>query len=215
MAGTAVPDWLAASDPGSRLRGRPVPLPTEDDLSPEAELCRGIRVHHADDRVFHQNPVFLSLVKRLARHVREHHPKASKQRRFKARFLAHVLIEMLLDAELMARDENLVDEYYAALAQTDTTVIRAAVDAIAPRPTKRLDRALHLFVSTQFLRSYVDDHEVAARLTYVVKRIRHAPLPDALPESIATARRWVGDAVDRLIPAPEVAAAALVDTNGP
>ena len=209
LAGTAVPDWLAAWEPASRLRGRPVPLPASEEHGPRAEVYRGIRIHHADDSVFHQSEVFLGLVRRAAAFLRAAHPAAAAHRRFKARFLAHVLVEMLLDAHLIQRDPQLIDAYYAALERVEARHVRDAVDAIAPRPTDKLESVIDKFSEHQFLRTYVDDEQVAARLGYVVQRVRLSALPVELPDSVATVRIWVADVGDALVPGAEVAAAAL------
>ena len=53
-------------------------------------------------------------------------------------FLGHLLVELLLDAALIAEAGPRLAEYYQVLDRLDADRIEAAVNRVAPRPTRRL-----------------------------------------------------------------------------
>lgn len=78
LAGTAVPDWLAAADRQVRLRPRHVEAGLQHPAcsqaakeGPFAQLAQGILQHLADDRQFHRTQAFLTLSYRLSQQIGE------------------------------------------------------------------------------------------------------------------------------------------------
>ena len=68
------------------------------------------REHLHDDRWFHSNPAFDDVTGELTRRIRAAFPE---HRRMRASFIAHILLEMLLDASLDQRGRVTFDAYYA------------------------------------------------------------------------------------------------------
>ena len=50
-------------------------------------------------------------------------------------FLGHLLVELLLDAALIADNQARLTEYYRVLDELDAPRVEAAVNRMAPRPT--------------------------------------------------------------------------------
>lgn len=197
VAGAGLPDWLRRADPAARLREPPPDFRPSDRDS--AELLRGLAVRHAENRWFHAAPAFREECAVLARAIRAEHPDRPDRRR-RASFLAHVLVEILLDGALLARRPRLADDYYRALAQVDPERLAAHVRGLVPTAPSRLAEVFDRFRRARFLGSATDDRETAARLSAVAERFGEPPLPPAFAAIVARFRPRIGDRADLLIP---------------
>jgi len=192
LAGTALPDWLAACDRGARLRRPAV-------AEAPGALAAGVRRHLRDDRWFHGTAAFLEVSGVITRDLRRAHPDDPRMR---AAFFGHVLAEMLLDAALIARAPRRLDRYYRALDAVDA---RALADGAAPwlsRETARLAPFLERFRAGRWLYGYADDQGLAQRVAGVARRVG-LPAPPALARVLPAARSLVAERADDLLePAP-------------
>lgn len=198
LAGTALPDWLSVADRRSRL----VP-PDEAPADPQAaDLLAGVRQHLADDERFHGAPAFLALEQELTLALRALHADEPRQR---SRFLAHVLVEQLLDAWLMARDPQLLPRYFAALDALDGRRLGAHCAPWLSRPAIHLEHTLERFRQTRFLEGYRRDDHLAERLAGVARRVGLPPLAPGLVALLPRFRRRVAAAGPALLAASGVA----------
>lgn len=188
LAGTALPDWLAACDRGARLRRGAVDAAL-------GELAQGVRSHLRDDAWFHGTEAFLEVSGVLARRLRAIDPDS------RAAFYGHVLTEMLLDAALMAESPGLLDGYYDALKGVDARRIDASAAAWTTEPPKGLVEFIDLFRRTRFLAGYATDTGLLARLEGVAHRVG-APLPRGTADVLPDARRFVATRAGDLLSAP-------------
>lgn len=188
LAGTAVPDWLNVSDRGVRVRSKHAAAHV-DDLDPcFAALAHGIVQHHADDRWFHESRAFAELSWQFTATIRDRLPPDDGLR---PSFLGHILVEILLDASLIAAEPERLEAYYSALAQVDGKLIQAAVNRMAPRQAERLDKFISLFLSERFLWDYADDGKLWFRLNQVMRRVKLAALPEEFCAMLPEAREMV------------------------
>ncbi len=190
LAGAAVPDWLNVVDRRCRVRRR-MAEPLVLDADPQtAAVARGILRHLADDDWFHGSPAFAELSLQLARLTRESLPPDDSLR---PHFLGHILVEILLDAVLIADDPAALDAYYAALDGIDGSAVEAAVNRMAARPVAGLDRFVGLFSRERFLWDYLDDGKLLVRLNQVMRRVGLPQLPAGFVSVLGEARRRVGE----------------------
>ncbi len=209
MAGTAVPDWLNVSDRGVRVRARQTE-PWLDDAEPRvAALARGIARHHADDGWFHGTAVFAELSWRFTARLRD---VLGPDEGMRPSFLGHILVEILLDATLIARDPERLERYYTALETIDPAVVQQAVNRMAARPAVRLAGMIPLFARERFLWDYADDAKLCFRLNQVMRRVRLPALPERLIEFLPEARREVTARGEELLTRPAITAGG--DTPG-
>jgi hypothetical protein len=188
MAGTAVPDWLSVADRRVRARAaRAKPLVGDPDPCVSA-VARGVVQHHHDDGWFHNTDAFNEVCWQVTQHCRNALPQDEG---FRPSFLGHILVEILLDAQLAAADPGLLDRYYAAMDQIDPLAVQAAVNQIAVVPTDALAWFIERFRQEQFLRDYVDDAKLLYRLNQVMRRVRLSPLPDSFQSLLPAARELV------------------------
>src|SRR5262245_28893045 len=107
-----MPDWLRLLDRRARAPEDAV-LAFVSDADPRAaSLARGVIRHHEDDRRFHGGAAFAAARRETAAILRERLPPADGHR---PSFIAHLLVEVQLDASLAEETPGLLDRYYAAL----------------------------------------------------------------------------------------------------
>lgn len=199
LAGTAVPDWLNVSDRGVRVRARQA-HPWTDDPDPRvARLARGIAQHHADDAWFHNSAAFAELSWRFTARLRD---VLAPDEGMRPSFLGHILVEILLDAELIARHPDLLAKYYDALDRIDPAVVEGAVNRMATRPADRLAGMIPLFARERFLSDYAQDATLLFRLNQVMRRVRLPALPERLQLFLPEARREVAARHEELLTPP-------------
>lgn len=203
-AGTSVPDWLTVADRGTRVRPQSAERLANDPQSEIAAVARGVLQHIRDDRRFHQGRAFAELSLELTVAARETlRPEAGMQ----PAFLGHLLVEVLLDASLVAEAPARLEEYWETLDCVDPRLVEEVVNRLASRPTERLAEMISGFCRERILRDYLEDGKLFVRLNQVMRRVRLAPLPEGFRDLLPEARRRVEDRKAELlegIPTPEL-----------
>jgi hypothetical protein len=199
LAGTAVPDWLRIVDRKVRAPSKRAILFADDRDPCVAAVAKGVMRHHHDDGWFHQSRPFAELMLAFTVAIRDCLPPDDSLR---PSFLGHILVEILLDAELIAADPKRLDDYYAALEALDAARVHEAVNRIATRPTDWLAEGIGRFCAARFLYDYADDDKLLKRLNGVMARVGLAALPPDLLQLLPDARRAVRDRQEELLSAP-------------
>ena len=198
MVGTAVPDLLTIGDRRRRLRQADVPEPHEAHDAASAALAEGVHAHFHDDGWFHATDAFHEVTAALAERVRA----AAGERRVRASVLAHVGMEMLLDAELMRRDPGLLRAYAFAFARVDPDGVGERIGRWARRPPLVLHRVMRFVRGASFMASYADDQGLLLRLSQVARRARLGELPEGLLAEVPAMRALVRERADDLLTDP-------------
>ncbi len=196
LAGTAVPDWLAVADRPLRLRARHAEASLHDADPVVAELAGGVLQHLRDDAAFHESRAFAETSLELCARVRD---ALAGDQSLRPAFLGHLLVELLLDAALIAEDGPRLAKYYQVLDRLDAEKIEAVVSRLAPRPTRRLAGFIDLFRRERILSDYWDDDKLSVRLNQVLRRVRLSPLPDRFALVLPAARRLVAQRREALL----------------
>jgi hypothetical protein len=197
LAGTAIPDWLSVADRPLRVRRKVAEPWTQSADDRVAALARGIVQHHVDDAWFHDTAAFHEVSIELTRRIRLATPQDEGMR---AGFLGHILVEILLDAELIHENPTGIEAYYTALARLEPAVVESALNQIAPRPTDRLKTMISAFCAERFLFDYAGDATLLLRLNQVLRRVGLETLPDSFAEILPPARRLVRRTRRELLP---------------
>lgn len=195
-AGTALPDWMNVVDRKNRAR-RQYAEPVLLDVDPRfADFAAGVIQHHDDDHWFHGQEAFVQLSSSFAVELRDLlEPGLGHQ----AGFLGHISVELLLDAALIERDENLLSHYYQMIESLDGITVQAAANKILKRPVDRLALLIPRFHQERFIADYVDDQRMQYRLGGVMRRVGLPPLPD-LTNWLRSARVRVYEKANELLP---------------
>lgn len=188
MAATGIPDWLAVCDRAVRVRQK-ILAPFLDDPDPlVADVARGSLQHLRDDGRFHETRAFGELLVDFSVSLRD---LLEGESGYRPSFLAHLLVELLLDAVLIAEDPDRLHRYYAVLEGVDAARVEEAVNRMVPRPTERLAWMIDTFRRHRILWDYLEDVKLLARVNQVMRRVGFEPLPDGVLEFLPGARRKV------------------------
>lgn len=211
VAGTSTPDWLSVVDRRVRARSQGAEgLLTADDQRVR-ELARGVMQHHQDDRWFHSTLAFAELNLEFAVELRD---LLANDAGFRPSFLGHILVEILLDAELIRADRSLAERYYRSLSAACPQLVAETIMTIIGRSRRTASRApqeltgdrirtlVPHFIAAQFLYDYLAGDTLLLRLNQVMARVKLPALPQTLVPWLESARRRVGLRVDALLTPP-------------
>jgi len=183
MAGTAVPDWLSVVDRRVRVRKKAAEAFDGDGDPRTAEVARGIVQHLIDDDWFHRSRAFIELSTLLTVEVRH---VLQDDDGLRPQLLGHILVEILLDAALIADAPTQLDAYYQALESIDPLLVQQTVNRISRHPTDKLALLIEHFTKLRILSDYLDDEKLFRRLNQIMRRVKVDELPrtflDVLPE---------------------------------
>jgi hypothetical protein len=132
----------------------------------DADLARGIELHHATDSAFHAAPAFTELCSESISGL-----SAQGLGRGTARAVAHVGVELLLDGALSG-DGHARVLYGAALASAADGGLNERLTLAPPHDLPRLSAGLARLLSSQLPEAYGDPAFVADRLRVI---LRHRP----------------------------------------
>lgn len=185
VAGSCLPDWLAAVDRRLRIREAMAGKWLADPRPTVRALAAGIIEHHRDDHWFHAGAAFQSLNIGLSLELRSQLPSSESMQ---TSFAAHVLIEMLIDARLDQLFPGRLDQYYDELAGVDPAGLASLVGEMTGRDGSAMADGLDRFRNARFLAEYVHDDRVLYRLNRVLQRVGLAMLPGPLEPWVADVR---------------------------
>lgn len=199
VAGVAMPDWLRVV--GKQYRARrskawSLREECKDPHSPKSRFYSGVVQHHDDDAWFHQTESFVLLSAHLAVELRRlHGPEAS----VRSHFLGHIVIELLLDHCLAARNEDLIESYYQTLDELDSSLIEECASRLVGHSIPEVWTWIVRFKEERFLFDYGDDERLLFRLNQVMRRVGLPPLGDEVLPWLANARSLVERASGELL----------------
>jgi hypothetical protein len=200
IAGTGVPDWLTVADRQVRIRRRHLAAKLFDVDRQTAALARGIQQHFDDDASFHESRAFAELSLALSAEARD---ALAEPHGLRPAFLGHVLVEMLLDASLIAENPARLAEYYRLLESIDPGRVQEEVNRMAPQPTDRLAWLIREFCRDRILWDYLDDEKLLRRLSQVMRRVGLSELPDDFVALLPAARHLVDRRKAELLGPPD------------
>lgn len=195
LAGIATPDWMGVAAKRTKVRTRhaePYLQAADPRLS---QFAWGVAQHHADDHWFHESAAFARLSLDFARRLREAFADADGMRPW---FLGHILVELLLDASLIAREPPLLDQYYERIATVDAAFVEQTVERMTGRTAGDLAWFIGKYVEIRFLADYADDQRLLHRLNQVMKRVNLPEIPTAFLDLLPAMRSAVDESADEL-----------------
>ena len=190
VAGTAVPDWLTVADRKVRLRSKHLAAFLDDADPCVADVAGGIMRHLRDDARFHATQAFAETSLELTAKSRD---ALTGETGLRPAFLGHLLVELLLDAALVADNPDRLAEYYRVLGQVDAGRVEAAGNRMAPRSTERLAIFIDLFRRERILCDYSEDGKLMIRLDQIMRRVGLEPLPPEFAALLPKARTLVAE----------------------
>ncbi len=194
--GASLPDWLAAADRKCRVREKKAIAWVDDDAPIMAAVAGGVVQHHRDDYWFHTSAVFRDFEMKLAIEVQEIY---DGEKTMRPGFVAHVMVEMFIDAWLQKKFTGQLERFYQIVADVDAEKVQAAINRFATQPTEKLVPAMQRFVSERYIFDYMTDEGAAYRMNRVLERIGLGTLDDNILPWAATARQRVYARISALL----------------
>lgn len=196
VAGAAVPDWLSVVDRQSRVRRKSVSAWIADSDPTTAAIARGMLQHLTDDARFHETRAFAESSLALTVLARD---ALGEERGLRPSFLGHLLVEVMLDASLVAESPDGLEKYYRLLESIDGRLIQETVNRMTSRPAERLAWMVAGFRRERILGDYADDGRLMMRLNQVMRRVGLDFLPERFREILPEARRLVASRRQELL----------------
>ena len=186
--GSCLPDWLSACDRKCRAHEKNAAEFVAHSDSIVSTTARGVVAHHRDDEWFHNTPVFEELSGEFTGELRR---LFSGEPNLRPSFIAHIVIELFLDAWLHAENPGKLDFFYDQIATVDPLKVQDAVNLFSTKPTDRLAPEIKRFMEARFLFDYVTDQGIVYRLNRVFQRVKLATLGDSILAWMPDARKRV------------------------
>lgn len=168
VVGNALPDLLPLA--AGRVRLRPALIERQPaGKDEEAALRAGVLVHLATDAAFHKARAFAEAQAEASRILAQTAFDGIRVRRF---FLAHILVELALDAVLLRGDATIADGFYEAFTAADHAGITRWTETTVGQPLPNLTAVLARFGQSRYLVHYQEDEGVATGLSRLCGRAR-------------------------------------------
>jgi hypothetical protein len=165
FVGIATPDLLSVHDRKIKLKEFSVPIALHSVQSDSQKyFAAGVMRHFEGDRVFHSSPFFEKETMHLSRFLKSELPDHQIHRGF---FVAHVLLELLLDKILINKFSYLLPTFYNHFEQHEIMEIVSLTEWITGTRIPAYDGFLKKFISNRYLSHYTDYEYVI----YVLKRL--------------------------------------------
>jgi acyl carrier protein phosphodiesterase len=159
--GNVLPDLYSAAGEG-RLRESDVEKFPQDSL-----LTQGIKLHLATDKHFHGTLAFEQAMAFVAERFHAETFSAPPKRVF---FLAHVFVELVLDAHLARTEPQLLEHHYAQITTEGNAAFAQELETWLGNPLPHLREVLEGVRVRQPLRSYAEPIGVIKALNRVCTR---------------------------------------------
>ncbi len=195
VTGTALPDWLSVVNRRLRFRPQrldPAALHADQNIS---ELMAGIKQHLEDDNRFHNCEAFSRCLVAVLQEVRPFLNGVG----IPPVFLSHLLVEVLLDAQLVRTRQADVSRYYADLESVDPDWTEWATGEILGQSVSGLAHFIRLFCRERILFDYADNMSLLRRLNQVMRRLRLPNLSDSFQEAVEASRPIVTAHAEELL----------------
>jgi acyl carrier protein phosphodiesterase len=166
VVGAATPDLMSIYNSGFRIKASRVDhLPAETRAMVDPQFLLGLERHFHADRVFHSSPLFAQETHALSRMMEERFAEQELPRKY---FIAHILLELLLDKVLIYHDADLLGDYYAHFARlAPYETLRQGTEIVSAHQMPNYEAFIGKFVDNKYLYHYTEnDH-----LIYILRRL--------------------------------------------
>lgn len=164
--GAATPDLLSIYNPSLRIKAHHISRLDPDELKgADIALIDGIQRHFDADAVFHSSDFFKAETAYISKALKERLSHTEVPRKY---FIAHILLELILDKALIEDHPGLLEEYYNHYRNTVPFLeIRHTTELVAGKRLPNYEQFLQKFYQNRYLFQYREwDH-----IAFVLKKI--------------------------------------------
>ena len=171
--GLILPDLMGIYKRGWKLNGQAA----KAKLNPlSSEIYRGVQKHYDLDSIFHQSDLFRENTNYILAQLNGNLDSIAM---VKKHFIAHILLELLIDRVIILNDVMVAKNFYSDLLDTD---LEALDNFFIKETAEHLDGFKSLvsrFRSDQYLYKYKDNEALLFALNRVMSRVNMQPVTDA------------------------------------
>lgn len=165
VVGVCTPDLISLYNREIRIKHPPV-LPSHH--ADYQYFVDGILRHYEADKVFHNSPFFAEEMKKIESFLKENFADIKVKRPF---FVAHVLVELMIDKVLIAKDEKLIPDFYENFHQVGHTQIATLTQIATAKEIDAYPLFIQKFLQNQYLYHYADYEYILYVLQRIVRRV--------------------------------------------
>jgi len=144
---------------------------SQNDVLPEeymAEINEGVKDHFKTDRLFHNSSFFYDYVKLIQTELRSVSLSYLPKRLY---FIAHVLLELLLDRVLIKNEMSLCDNFYLSLSKITVNKISLYIKMHQfIDDTKGFIAYFNRFIEKNYIYGYTSNNKIIFALGMVIER---------------------------------------------
>ena len=168
FVGISTPDLISNFDRRIRLKVSTLPPFLVEDHTPEREsFFKGVERHFEVDRIFHSSDFFYRETHFLAAQLREQFGK----RIHRSNFVAHILLELILDRVLILRHNDLLFSFYSHFQSSDVPMLVELTEWIVQQKIPGYGDFLEQFAQKRFLYRYVNQWYLVRVLKGILAQI--------------------------------------------
>ena len=167
--GVATPDLLSIYNAELRIKKAHLKgLDSSGFSDDELFFLEGIRRHFYADGVFHSSAFFFEETGYISDLLIEFFPKTEIPRKF---FIAHVLLELLMDKVIIQDNPGILELYYDHYQSTNGIRVKNITEKISGRKLPHYERFMEKFTRQQYLQEYRRWDHIAFVLRRVLQRV--------------------------------------------
>ncbi len=169
VVGAATPDLLSIYNEKFRVKRHHLQAIEGQDLEDSAQfLIQGIQRHFEADEAFHTSSFFNEKTDFINRELKERFITASNQRKF---FIAHVLLELVLDKVLIENNPGIIAEYYQHYSKVfPFQEVKQATSKVTSHPLPNYEHFLEKFLHNRYLTHYTEWDHIVFVLGRILRR---------------------------------------------
>lgn len=162
--GAATPDLLSIYNPGLRVKNHHLKSQSLFFKPEHSIFHAGLKRHFQADAIFHSSEFFARETALISAAMHEKMEDANIPRKF---FLAHILVELILDRVIMRDHPNIVMNYYHHFDTTSMKSVKETTEFVVGHDLPNYEHFLNKFKENRYLLHYLEwDH-----IIFVVKLI--------------------------------------------
>lgn len=165
IVGVCTPDLVSLYSREIRIKHLPV-LPAHS--SHYISFTQGIQRHFEADKIFHSSPFFLAEMEQVNHFLNHHFTEIPVKRSF---FVAHVLVELLIDKVLISKDEKLIPDFYQHFHKVGHTHIAEMTQIAVKKEIDNYEAFIQKFLQNQYLYHYSEYDYIIYVLQRIVRRV--------------------------------------------
>ncbi|MFK7922157.1 MAG: hypothetical protein AB8H47_09380 [Bacteroidia bacterium] len=167
--GASTPDLVSIFNRRVRLKANRMPDIKSGAVSPEqVAFYNGIHQHFEVDRIFHTSDFFHTETQLISKRLTDIFGAERISRGF---FVAHILLELLLDKILLEHDPSLADTYYRHLEEVGIKQVSELTQWAVKQDLPRYEGFFSRYMDRKYLYHYADWQEVIIVLRRILMRV--------------------------------------------